>query len=179
MITSNSYPTHKSAISDFWGKEVSDLTDLTIVMRKDLNFNENLEIDDSDDKLILIPYYKYKSRLLKGLSIIMFYINLFFTVRKKVINNKIDIIHSYNSSFASALVSFLNVNSFHSLGWSSDFISMQKYSSRNRGRVYKLINSIILSFEPTSILKLCSTNSVHSVSSLKVIHGFEKKNASF
>ena len=66
MITSNSYPTHKSAISDFWGKEVSDLTDLTIVMRKDLASNENLEVDDSDEKLILIPYYKYKSRLLKG-----------------------------------------------------------------------------------------------------------------
>lgn len=142
LITSNSYPTHKSAISDFWGKEVSDLKDLTLIMKKKLDKGTKLNEEDINKKMVLVPHVIYNNIFLNIFSIILFNVRFFLAIRRYVIRNKIDVIHTYNSSFASLIVSFLDSKSLHSLGWSSDFISMQRYSSNNLGFGYKLINNI-------------------------------------
>ena len=128
VITHYSHKTHKSAINEFWKKEMAVHNDINIIMKNEVNSTRFSDNNVEDKSMMLIPFLRKNHIINKIVATVFFHIHYFIYLRKVLREKEYDIIHTYNFLLGSLFLNFLvkDKKKIKSFGWSFDFIGIQE-----------------------------------------------------
>jgi len=140
VITHYSHKTHKSAINEFWKKEMAVHNDINIIMKNEVNSTRVSNNNIEDNSIMLIPFLRKNHIINKIVATVFFYVHYFIYLRRTLREKEYDLIHTYNFLLGSLFLNFLVIDKkkIKSFGWSFDFIGIQEELLKEKLKLYYL-----------------------------------------